>query len=289
MPDGKAFEVPVLPGSWGRATARLEHPHTGVRRPITFDHDAAKGRDDVVLAHLDHKLVRMSLRLLREEIWKLDDVKLLHRVTVRTVPDGELERPVLAVWSRLVITGGGHHRLHEELTLSGVELGHKAFARITQVGRLETFVDEAVPCDVSDATFAVLKERFELHEEAIRAAVEARSRERLRYLQNTLSRLKESEIGDLMTVLDDLEKSVRKELEDTGPQSVQLSLWPEEERNQLRRDIDALKARLARIPEERKNETAAIESRYADPTARTFPVAVVFLVPRSMAEKERPT
>lgn len=289
FPHGKAFEVPVLPGSWGRATAGLEHPHTGVRRPITFDHDVAKGRDDVVLAHLDHKLVRMSLRLLREEIWKLDDVKLLHRVTVKAVTDGKLDRPTVAVWSRLVVTGGGHHRLHEELTLSGGELDHKAFVRITQVGRLEALVDEAAPCDVSASTFAILKERFERHEEAIRAAVEARSRDRLRYLQNTLSRRKESETDDLMTVLDDLVRSVRKELEDTGPQSVQLSLWPEEERNQLRRDIEALRARLARIPEEKKNETAAIESRYADPTARTFPVAVVFLVPRSMAEKERPT
>ena len=94
------FEVPVLPGSWGRATIGLEHPHTGVRRPITFDHDIAKGRDDVVLVHLNHKLVQMSLRLLREEIWKLDDVKLLHRITVRTVPDDELRSsPSGHVWS----------------------------------------------------------------------------------------------------------------------------------------------------------------------------------------------
>lgn len=288
IPNGKVFEVPVLPGSWGRATAGLEHPHTGVRRPITFDHDVAKGRDDVVLAHLDHKLVRMSLRLLREEIWKLDDVKLLHRVTVRAVPDGTLDRPSVAVWSRLVVTGGGHHRLHEELTLSGGELEHRSFMRITQVGRLEALVDEAEPCDVSESMFAVLKDRFERHEEAVRATVEARSRDRLRYLQNTLTRRKESEIGDLMTVLDDLEKSVRKELNDSGPQSMQLSLWPEDERNQLKRDLEALRARLARIPEEKINETAAIERRYTNTADRTFPVAVVFLVPRSMAGKERP-
>jgi hypothetical protein len=136
--------------------------------------------------------------------------------------------------------------------------------------------------------FAVLKDRFERHEEAVRATVEARSRDRLRYLQNTLTRRKESEIGDLMTVLDDLEKSVRKELNDSRPQSMQLSLWPEDERNQLKRDLEALRTRLARIPEEKKNETVAIESRYANPAARTFPVAVVFLVPRSMAGKERP-
>jgi superfamily II DNA or RNA helicase len=287
--EGKVFEVPVLPGSWGRATIGLEHPHTGVRRPITFDHDIAKGRDDVVLVHLNHKLVQMSLRLLREEIWKLDDVKLLHRVTVRTVPGDELDRPAVAVWSRLVVTGGGHHRLHEELTLSGGEFEHKTFRRITQVGRLEALVEMAEPIVPGDDVLAVLKDRFERHEEPVRAAVEARSRDRLKYLQNTLARRKESEVGNLMTVLDDLAKSIRKELADSGPQFVQLTLWPEEERNQLKRDMESLKARLARIPDEKKSEATAIESRYADPTARIFPVAVVFLVPRSMLGKDRPS
>src|SRR5690606_12564609 len=64
-PEGSVFDVPWLPGSWGRATAGLEHPHTGARRPITLDHEVAKGRDDVVLAHLNHRLVHMCLRLLR--------------------------------------------------------------------------------------------------------------------------------------------------------------------------------------------------------------------------------
>ncbi|PKN66275.1 MAG: helicase [Deltaproteobacteria bacterium HGW-Deltaproteobacteria-15] len=281
-PQEKVFQVPVLPGSWGRATKGLEHPHTGVRRPITFDHDVARGRDDVVLVHLNHKLVQMSLRLLREEIWKLDDVKLLHRVTVGTLPDHDLPRPVVAIWSRLVITGGGHHRIHEELTLSGGELEHNAFRRITQVGKLETLVEEAESIKPSDALFAVMKDLFGRHEEAIRSAVEARSRERLRYLQNTLTRHKEGEIEDLMSVLNDLEKSILEELADENlPKQLSLPGMNTEETNQLRRDIASLQARLARIPDEKKRETAAIQSRYADPTARTFPVAVVFLVPRS--------
>src|SRR5690606_35984929 len=65
----------------------------------------------VVLAHLNHRLVQMCLRLLRAEIWALEDLKKLHRVTVRAVSDPGLRVPAVAVWSRLVITGGNHHRL----------------------------------------------------------------------------------------------------------------------------------------------------------------------------------
>lgn len=283
---GSVFEVPVLPGSWGRATVGLEHPHTGVRRPITFDHDVAKGRDDVVLAHLNHRLVQMCLRLLREEIWKLDDVKRLHRVAVRTVPDSELRVPAVAVWSRLVITGGDHHRLHEELTLAGGELEHKRFARIAQVGKLEALVAQGSPIEPDQALFDVLKDRFERHEDALMAAVEARSRDRLKFLENTLDRRMKSEIADVRTVLDELEASIRKELK-SDRQGGQLYLpgFSPEEMAQVKKDVHALEARLARIPEERKEEKTAIEKHYANPVDRTFPVAVVFLVPQSQARR----
>jgi superfamily II DNA or RNA helicase len=278
------FEVPVLPGSWGRATVGLEHPHTGVRRPITFDHDVAKGRDDVVLAHLNHRLVQMCLRLLREEIWKLDDVKRLHRVAVRTVPDSELRVPAVAVWSRLVITGGDHHRLHEELTLAGGELEHKRFARIAQVGKVEALVAQGSPIQPDQALFDVLRDRFERHEDALMAAVEARSRDRLKFLENTLARRMKSEIADVRTVLDELEASIRKELK-SDRQGGQLYLpgFSPEEMAQVKKDVHALEARLARIPEERKEEKTAIEKHYANPVDRTFPVAVVFLVPASQS------
>lgn len=282
------FEVPVLPGSWGRATVGLEHPHTGIRRPITFDYEIAKGRDDVVLVHLNHRLVQMCLRLLREEIWKLDDVKRLHRVAIRTVPDSELSTPAVAIWSRLVITGGDHHRLHEELTLSGGELEHKRFARITQVGKLEALVAQGSPIEPDQALFDILKDRFERHEEALMAAVEARSGNRLKFLDNTLDRCMKSEIADVRKVLDELEASIRKELKlDRQRNQLYLPGFSPEEMTQVKKDVRALEARLARIPEEREEEKAAIEKHYANPMDRTFPVAVVFLVPASQSRVKR--
>ena len=46
----EVFDVPELSGSWASCTNGLEHPHTRIKRPIVFDHDLARGRDDVVLA-----------------------------------------------------------------------------------------------------------------------------------------------------------------------------------------------------------------------------------------------
>jgi hypothetical protein len=285
-PVGTAFRMPALSGSWSRCLEGLEHPYTQKIRPITFDHDVAKGRDDVVLVHLNHRLVQMSLRLLRAEIWARDDVKKLHRVTVRSLPDSRIDGPAVVVTSRLVVTGGNHHRLHEELTEAGGYLRESGFRREDRVTEVRRWLDDSSPATLSDATFDALRTRFDKQRDAVLAAVETRSKDRLRFLLNTIETRKRNEADDIRQVLDDLERELKAELA-TERQPVQLSLFSEDERTQLKRDRVALEARLARIPQEREQELRTIEERHSNATEHTFPVAVVLLVPKSLGREKR--
>ena len=285
LPDARVFQMPPLAGSWARCLDGLEHPYTKRIRPITFDHDAAKGRDDVVLVHLNHPLVQMSLRLLRAEVWARDDVKKLHRVTVRTLPDAKLDGPAVAVVSRLVITGGNHHRLHEELTEAGGFLRDGTFKREDRVTELRGWLEASAPSTIPDALFDALRTRFQKHTEAIVGAVTSRSEDRLDHLRSTLEKRKLREVEDMTQLLDDLAKNLEAELNKEEPK--QLSLWAEDERTQLRRDRLALEARLRRIPDEKEFERHAIVERHSGLVEHTFPVAVVLLVPESLATKSR--
>lgn len=284
---GTVFEMPALSGSWARCLEGLRHPYDQALRPITFDHEVAKGRDDVVLVHLNHRLVQMCLRLLRAEVWAQDDVKKLNRVTVRSLPDGELEGVAVAVISRLLITGGNHHRLHEELTVAGGYLGDKGFSRETKVTQLNQWLERANPCKHDDGLGGALRTRFEKSEAGIQQAIDARSKDRLKHLRNTLETRKQQETKNITDVLAELTRGIEVELAKTE-EPEQFELFSEDERTQLRRDNDALRARLARIPEERELEIAAIEHRYGDFVDRTFPVAAIFLVPQSMSRVGRP-
>jgi hypothetical protein len=275
--------MPDLAGSWGRCLEGLRHPHTEAMRPITFDHQVAKGRDDLVLVHLEHRLVQMCLRLMRAEVWAQDDVKNLHRVDVRSLPDSELSDPAVVVVSRLVITGADHQRLHEELTYAGGYLRERGYAREEGVGRIDGWLRRASPIKASSARFAELGRSFQAHQDAILRTVEARSRERTKYLRNSLVSRKDKELRDIGTVLDELQQAIEQAIrQGRGPQ--QLELFSPDERTQVRRDDAALQARLARIPGERRQEIEAIEHRYAEFSDRTFPVAAIFLVPESLSE-----
>jgi len=280
-PPGAVFEMPALQGTWARCAEGLAHPHTGGRRPITFDHDVAKGRDDVVLVHLNHRLVQMSLRLLRAEVWALEDSKRLHRVTARVVSDDPLKAPAVVVWSRLVVIGAKSHRLHEEVTCAGGLLRNERFTRLT-VTQLEELTKASKPAMSSRGMLQLLLGEWSNVEARIVRAVEARTQDRMRYLENTLRRRRDRDISDITNILQELKSSIEREIRESEKPK-QLDLWTTDEKLQLQRNKDSLRARIAEIPKEIENERRAIAERYADPIARTFPVAVVFLLPESMA------
>jgi len=277
---GTVFNMPAFQGTWSRCTEGLAHPHTGVRRPITFDHAVAAGRDDVVLVHLNHRLVQMCLRLLRAEVWAPEATKLLYRVTAMVVPDGTIAGPAIAVWSRLVVTGKKSQRLHEEVTVAAGILKDKRFSRLN-VTQTEELVEVATPSLPSPEKTKQILAAWPSIEASIFASAEARSSDRMKYLQSTLERRRDQEIKDITKILQELKASIEGEL--GKPEPDQLDFWTREEQEQLHRNVDVLQTRLAAIPQEIERETTAIKERYADPVARTFPVAITILMPESLA------
>ncbi len=86
-------------------------------------------------------------------------------------------------------------------------------------------------------------------------------------------------------MLTDLRATIEAQLDELeGDREVQLTLdFDLDEREQFRRDVDALRRRLDDIPAEIEREQDAIRRRYADPVPRLFPAAVTFLLPPAIA------
>ncbi len=275
-----AWHLPPLEGSWAACHEGLAHPHTHVIRPIVFDPALADGHDDVVLAHLHHRLVAMCLRLLRGEVWSSTGRRLLHRVTARIAPDTALRHPVVVAHGRIVVLGGDHRRVHEQIIAAGGSLEEGRFARLN-VGQ----VDAALAAATVDMPAERVSKRFverwaDIHESLDRA-LEARMKAVSEGLAKRLGERAEKEADDITSTLEELARGIRKELEAEPPE--QLDLWQESERQQRNRDREELRQRLERIPTEIAEERALIAKRYAECKPRLFPVAVTFIVPARLA------
>jgi hypothetical protein len=171
--------------------------------------------------------------------------------------------------SRLVITGGNHHRLHEELTEAAAIYGMRIQTRRRrhQVARLARLIE---PGTIDDSLFDALRTRFQKHTDAVLSAVTSRSKDRLKVLGGTLETRKRREIDDMTQLLDDLAKNHRGELKREEPK--QLSLSP---RTNARRSARSTRARSATAPHSRGARTRALASRSGTRLVdHTSPVAV---------------
>lgn len=277
--DVTVFDVPPLTRSWRTTTTDLYDPIAEVVRPLTFDHDIAADRDDVVLAHLNHRLVAQAMRTLRAEIWSSGSETRMGRVSARKGGEGLADLGVVA-YARLVLVGGDGRRLHEEVITAGGRVRSGSYAR-WNIGQ----TDEAL----ASATYEPAGAGAEAHvvavwpriADSVYAALESRAQDRVDSLLRRLGEREAADVEAIATVLSDLRDSIDAELRRIrGENFGQLTLdFAPEERNQLERNVEALQRRLDEIPEEIERESQAIRARYATPTPRLFPAAVEFLIP----------
>ncbi len=275
------FHLPALSNSWAQCTDGLAHPHSKIIRPIVFDAALATGRDDVVLAHLNHRLVQMCLRLLRAEIWSLDtQTQHLSRVSACIVDDSALSHPVVIAHGRIVVLGGDNHRLHEEIITAGGALIEGRFNRLN-VGETKAAVESATDTPVPAAIEARFQALWPKHADSLLAALEARRVDRTKNLEKTLEERAEKEVSKLTAIMTELQRSIQAELAPHQIEQLDLFLLGDDLGKQQReRDLSALRRRLDEIPEEIERESRHIRSRFTNPHARLFPVAVTWLIPR---------
>jgi superfamily II DNA or RNA helicase len=275
------FHLPALSNSWAQCTDGLAHPHSKTIRPIVFDAALATGRDDVVLAHLNHRLVQMCLRLLRAEIWSLDtQTQHLSRVSACIVDDSALSHPVVIAHGRIVVLGGDNHRLHEEIITAGGALIEGRFSRLN-VGETKAALESVTDTPAPAAIEARFQSLWPKHSDSLLAALEARRVERTKNLEKTLAERADKEVSKLTAIMTELQRSIQAELAPHQIEQLDIFLLGDDLGKQQReRDLSALRRRLEEIPEEIERESRHIRSRFTNPHARLFPVAVTWLIPR---------
>jgi superfamily II DNA or RNA helicase len=277
------FFLPKLTGTWAACADGLADPHTHEVRPIVFDHAIAQGRQDVVLVHLNHRLVQMCLGLLRAEVWSQGGAGSLNRVTARSVPQGLFADPVVVAHGRIVVLGADNARLYEELVFAGGRVRDGRFARVERVGDLRAALQQAGEAMPEKEIQAELLALWPKVREPLLASLEARMRERHDGLAGLLERRAKKEAEDLADILTELKRTIELELGRPVEQQLSFAGFSDEERGQRELDLASLRHRAEAIPGEIQRETEAIRRRYAGPTPRLFPVAVTWLVPEKGA------
>ena len=138
-------------------------------------------------------------------------------------------------------------------------------------------MESALPEAVLEPTQRIFQGLWPKLSEPLFQALENRMAERTKGLQKHLEERAETEVANMKTILLELEKTIRNQLDEPV---TQLEFWTTPEREQLELNMQSLRKRLEQIPAEIERETENLRARFQNPTPRLFPVAVTFLVPK---------
>lgn len=272
------WDVPDLTHGWALATTDLIDRMDGSRRSITFDHELALNRDDLVLVHLNHPLADRAMRMLRKQIWASGQELDLARVTARHAPG--LDEPSVVAVARLVLAAPDGARLHEEVIAAGGRIRDARFRRWETVAEVNTALGAGGPEKVSADLVQPYADLWASIEQQVFTALEVRGRQRAESLASKLKAQAQEDEAAVVAVLGELERSIRDRLG-----HVQLELpFDDPDRNDLEafeRDREALERRLEALPEEVEVERARVRARYTDPEPHLFPAAVMLLLPQA--------
>ena len=175
-----------------------------------FDHTLAAGRDDVVLCHLNHRLVQMCLRFTSGNL-VAGQAKKLHRFTTRMVPDTVLRTPAVLIHGRLLVLG-------ETITASTRDHRCRWHLREGRFSRMN--VGETQAAAVGQQRPRAERSRESAHGVVAKsrksgaASARARMQDRTKNLQKFLDDRAEREVANVTAVIQELERSIRETLAD---------------------------------------------------------------------------
>ena len=145
--------------------------------------------------------------------------------------------------------------------------------------KLQTALNAVIPGELPEAMLTKLAGLWDKTAEPLMKSLVVRQEERSTSLARNLQERADKEAGDITQILTELKTSIEQELDEPQVKQLELSFL---ETEQFERDVSSLKVRLEQIPQEIEQETKLIRDRFADPQARLFPLAVMYLVPEKL-------
>lgn len=277
--DAAVYQVPVAEMSprWQRAARGLDTLlRPGEYRPITFDDQAAAGREDLVHVHLGHGLAQKSARLLRNALFSSTGT--VNRVTAVVLPD--LEHSCAAVAARLVLVGRSGLRLHEEVFLAGIRINAQELATEKIEALLEATLDPGVHTPASDRARRWIATEWNSETSRVRSRLEAamtRKADRLQQrVAGELAQREQADTDRAREIFAAFRRNLTESIARLQHEDESMLPLADDQMEQRRRDIRRMHERLDSLADEERREVAAIRERYTDVKPYVSAAAVVF-------------
>ena len=261
-----------IPHSWKHLENYIKED--GKNLLLTFSVEEFTENKNIVLLHLNHPLIQQAISSFRKRLWESDDK--LKRVSYKIVKD--LDSPYLIAFVRLIAANPTGAKIEEKIIPLTYRIEDAKLIASNIDWKIDGYYRE-IPKSIGD----YFRRYFPVHKRILSEEIERIKEIEKENLLATLSEFKEEEKKKTRALIRERIREIQKKLESWDKEfGSQLSLFSEEELEQVDEDKRLLTYKLEYLRKKEKEEIKKIEQKYTLEKLQIFPLGMLYLISESM-------
>jgi len=248
----------------------------GNKRKLIFDATLKEDRNDVILLHLSHPLVKYAIADFRKRLFPTIKGSNIARFSYKIV-DG-LDKVYIECSTRVLALSQSGSLIHEELVFQNFALDNGRFTPTSKALSSLPFSFSEIPLSLSEK----LRSTIDANKESIKGHMNTIVSQKVETLKETLKQ----KAGEHIKITKALIKERLAEIEERikvmrGEIQKQVNLFTTEEEIQFKDDLRWLEYRRDDLLKRQDDEPTEIKNEYTIKDTKEFFLCVVVYIPKS--------
>ena len=271
----ESYILKEVPLSWKIARESMLDKD-GNKRKLIFDATLKEDRNDVILLHLSHPLVKYAIADFRKRLFPTIKEKNIARISYKVV-DG-LDKVYIECSTRVLALSQSGSLIHEELVFQNFALDNGRFTPSSKALSSLPFSFSEIPLSLSEK----LRSTIDANKESIKGHMNTIVSQKVETLKETLKQKASEHIKVTKALIKERLAEIEERIKVMrGDIQKQVNLFTTEEEIQYKDDLRWLEYRRDDLLKRQDDEPTEIKNEYTIKDTKEFFLCVVVYIPKS--------
>ncbi|MDF0682439.1 MAG: hypothetical protein P0116_15895 [Candidatus Nitrosocosmicus sp.] len=283
----KGYILANMPNAW----IDLEHTirdSKGNLKTIIFDSNVGLSRNDTVLLHLNHPLMKRVINEFRKNIWAEEfheDLRLF-KSSYKILSPFILKYPGIVIFVRILANSKNNQKIHESIQTFGAEINKDQLIWLDDKIVQSWLKTQGSFSDIPIHIGNFLRKNFPSFEIQIKEKIiELQKNETLR-IKDLLKEYVRKEIINVKSLITERIKEITARISNVTDSQKKITDYTEEENQQLQEDLKWLRKRKLGLEEQFYTEPEKIKLKFdLSKEIRVFPLGILYLLPDNLLKE----
>ena len=284
---GNGYLLTNMPSIWNDLEYTIRDTKGNLKK-IIFDSTIGISRNDIVLLHLNHPLMRRVINEFRRNIWTegFEEDLRLHKSSYKILPRSILKFPGIVIFLRILAINKNNQKIHESIKMFGAEINKDQLIWLEEGYVKSLYKTKGKFTNIPIHIGNFLRENFPSYELQIKDKILELQKNETSQIKEFLKEFVKKEIVTVKSLIQDRIKEINARISQVTDSQTRITDFTEEENQQLEEDLRWLRKKKIELTERLRTEPEWIKTKFdLSKEIRIFPLGILYLLPENLLKE----